>query len=154
MKVAKNGRVYGTPVERFWHNVPADRSEVACWEWRGTQRGGYGRIYDGTRQAGAHRFAYELLVGPIPDGQVIDHLCRNPICVNPAHLEPVTFAENVRRGVSRCSKVTHCPKGHEYTPENTYSPPGKKARMCRACFIGKPGGSQYRQARRQFAAAS
>ena len=145
--VAADGRFYGTIVERFWHYT--DRSE-GCWAWTGVRKAdGYGRLCerDGTQRS-AHRFAYELLVGPIPDGLVLDHLYRNPSCVNPAHLEPVTSAENVRRGVARCSKVTHCPKGHEYTEENTYRPPGRERRMCRACAKTKPGGSRYRQWRR------
>jgi len=144
MKVAANGRVYGTAVERFWHNVPADRTADGCWLWQGTQRGGYGRVYDGTRQAAAHRFSYELLVGSIPEGLVIDHLCRTPLCVNPAHLEPVTAAENIRRGIPRNSKVTHCPANHVYSDQNTYRPPSTGKRMCRTCLRSKPGGSQYR----------
>lgn len=73
-----------------------------CWPWPGAlNKKGYGTIdvvVNGRRYRSAHRFAYEQLVGPIPDGLELDHLCRNPPCVNPAHLEPVTRSENVRRG--------------------------------------------------------
>ena len=85
----------------------------------------------------AHRAYYERYVGPIPEGLVIDHLCRNRRCVNPTHLEPVTSAENNLRGlgpgaVNRRKKACH--RGHAFTPENTYHPPSDpKHRMCRAC---------------------
>jgi hypothetical protein len=71
-----------------------------------------------------------ILVGPIPDGLVIDHLCRVRHCVNPAHMEPVTDRENVFRGFAA---ITHCPKGHEYTADNTYIPPSTGSRECRRC---------------------
>lgn len=74
------------------------REVDGCWLWEGALRGGYGRVkLDGRTQA-AHRASYELHVGPIPSGLVLDHLCRNRSCVNPAHLEPVTTEENIRRG--------------------------------------------------------
>lgn len=70
-----------------------------CWLWEGGTRGGYGRIkLVGHGSLSAHRASYEHHVGPIPEGLVLDHLCRNPACINPAHLEPVTIAENIRRG--------------------------------------------------------
>lgn len=96
--------------KRFWDLV--NRTET-CWIWTGTRRPqGYGRFqeYRGTRRefgknrhrlVEAHRFAFESLVGPIPMGLVLDHLCRNPSCVNPAHLEPVTQKENTRRGLRK-----------------------------------------------------
>jgi hypothetical protein len=80
-----------------------------------------------------HRYIYELFSGPIPVGLVLDHLCRVRHCVNPEHLEPVTIAENVRRGL-KGRMVTHCPKGHEYTPENTYT---YNRRECRRCKIDR-----------------
>lgn len=92
---------YGRPaVERFWEKVDR-RGPADCWLWTATRtaKDGHGRFYPITGKGVlAHRFAYELLVGPIPDGLVIDHLCRVRLCVNPAHLEPVTAEENTRRG--------------------------------------------------------
>lgn len=73
-----------------------------CWNFTGTVTpNGYGNVYGGHRGASpikAHRYFYEHMVGEIPDGMVIDHLCRNTLCVNPEHLEPVTQSENVLRG--------------------------------------------------------
>jgi HNH endonuclease len=117
---------------RFWSKV--QRSESGCWEWTAAKTVGYGRFADKGRTLLAHRVAYELLIGPIPEGLQIDHLCRNPSCVNPAHLEPVTSRENLLRGVgepARNAAKTHCPQGHEYSPENTYAYRGM--RMCVEC---------------------
>lgn len=112
----------------------------ACIEWEGARLPkGYGffTVVAGTRgkhSIYAHRLAYELLVGPIPPGFCIDHLCRNPSCVNPAHLEAVTHAENVRRGLAGAVQraKTHCPHGHAYDEENTYIN-ARGFRFCRAC---------------------
>lgn len=73
--------------------------QSGCWLWqRGAHnRKGYGRIRVGGVKFMVHRFAYEAMVGPVPDGMQLDHLCRNTRCVNPGHLEPVTPGENVRR---------------------------------------------------------
>jgi hypothetical protein len=106
-----------------------------CWTWTGVARGtgGYGGFrYDGRMQF-AHRVSYELLVGPIPEGLVIDHLCRNRKCVNPEHLEPVTQTENMARG---SAARTHCKQGHEYTPENTVPVHNGStaSRWCRICL--------------------
>lgn len=111
-----------------------------CWQWMGAKNSyGYGLIHRKRVRSMAHRFAYEALIGPIPSGLHIDHLCRNPGCVNPAHMEPVTLVENVMRGVGFApinKRKTHCPRGHEYTPENTMivQSGGKhKSRSCREC---------------------
>jgi hypothetical protein len=118
--------------ERFWKKVDR-RGDHECWEWLGLKNRGYG-LYSRYR---AHRYAYEQLVGPIPDGLTLDHLCRNPGCVNPAHLEPCTAVENAMRGNSppaANARKTHCKYGHELTPENTYYPPrgGRECRTCKA----------------------
>ena len=117
-----------TAEERFWAKV--DRSG-RCWLWTGALTNGYGNFYNGTCAMGAHRFAYELLVGPIPPGLHLDHLCRVPACVNPAHLEPVTCGENIRRGAAGVLK-THCPAGHPYDEANTRIVKGGH-RQCRTC---------------------
>jgi len=108
------------------------RHDGDCWLFTGALSGnGYGYVSVGhTRLVRAHRAVYEALVGSIPDGTELDHLCRRPACVNPAHLEPVTHRENMARG-SQAHK-THCKHGHEFTPENTYIRPNG-TRKCRAC---------------------
>ncbi len=89
------------------------------------------------RLVNAHRFAYELLVGLIPVGLQIDHLCRNPSCCNPTHMEPVLPTENLRRGFSPSAlnaRKTHCKHGHEFTEENTYIRPSTSGwRVCKEC---------------------
>ena len=105
-----------------------------CLVWTGpVNNRGYAHIYLNGRRQMAHRVAYELSKGPIPDGLEIDHLCRNRACVNPEHMEPVTHTENCARA-SRAK--THCLRGHEYTPENTrrsLNHAGGLSRSCKAC---------------------
>lgn len=119
---------------RFWSKV--DRGgDGECWPWLGSGDGRYGQLYVSGKSIKAHRFAYELLVGPIPDGLTLDHLCRNTACVNPAHLEPVSHRENVLRGdglTARRARQTHCKRGHEFTTENTYVT-AIGQRKCRTC---------------------
>jgi len=139
-------RPIATHPDIFWTRVDVG-APSACWNWKmSTQPSGYGQTWNGKRVLYAHRVAYELAVGPIPDGLVLDHLCRNRRCVNPAHLEPVTVAENIRRGGAA---VTHCPRGHEYTAENTYISPSKGERRCRTCAREK---NRERSARARLAA--
>ena len=107
-----------------------------CWLWLAAKDGaGYGFATVGKQRQKAHRAAYELLIGPIPEGLQLDHLCRNPPCVNPAHLEPVTGRENTLRGISPIAvnaRKTRCKRGHSFTPENTiHRPSGRRA--CRTC---------------------
>ncbi|MDG4798960.1 HNH endonuclease signature motif containing protein [Micromonospora sp. WMMD980] len=106
-----------------------------CWLWhRAKDPFGYGRIWHDGGMRLAHRVMFELHRGPVPEGLVLDHLCRVTSCVNPAHLEPVAHAVNVRRGNSGRAQAarTHCPRGHEYTEDNTHI--GKSgSRFCRTC---------------------
>lgn len=117
----------GSLEDYFWPKV--QRTE-GCWTWMANRTvRGYGLFTYGGHTHSVHRLSYELLVGPIPDGLQIDHLCRNPPCVNPAHLEPVTFAENQRR---RFVLLTHCKRGHEQTDQNVIVG-GDGGRRCRLC---------------------
>ena len=121
-----------------WKQIVMERISITsgCWPWIGSvQGGGYGIIQRHRKNILAHRAVYELLVGKIPDGLTLDHLCRNRICVNPAHLEPVTNRENRMRGYSPpaiYARRTHCSKGHDYTPHNTRIAP-KGFRICLTC---------------------
>ena len=121
--------------ESFWRRVTkGDPSE--CWLWTGSKdTPGYGRVQIDKKQVCAHRMAYELCVGPIPDGLELDHLCRVPLCVNPEHLEPVTRRENLLRGntvPARRAAQTHCLRGHAFDEANTYVD-ARGRRGCRAC---------------------
>lgn len=108
-----------------------------CLEWqRGISTGGYGRVrYEG-KQRQAHRVLYEALVAPVPSELDLDHLCRNRCCCEPSHLRPATRRENLLSGgtiPSANAAKTHCPKGHEYSPENTYLYKNG-SRMCKICM--------------------
>ena len=112
-----------------------DRPEVGCWEWQGARNDrGYGQIWIDGRLVYVHRLMYELHIGPIPDGHEIDHLCSNPPCARPGHLDAVTHSENAQRMWDRGEREhkTHCKQGHEFTPENTYTQ-SSGARGCRTC---------------------
>ena len=136
-----------TPQEKFWAKVdkngpiPPSRPELGpCWEWDGERREeGYGRISARTKPTPsgtslAHRAAYELLVGDIPDGHQIDHVCRNTACVNArdGHLEPVTPKVNTERGLHGELR-TYCKNNHELTPGNTYLVEADNSRRCKTC---------------------
>lgn len=121
---------------RFWRKVTATGG--SCWLWTGyTNPGGYGQFKWGPMPRLTHRVAYEVLVGPIPAGLQLDHLCRNPACCNPAHLEPVTGRENVLRGdtiAARQSRRTHCPEGHPLAGDNLVAYELRRGqRKCKTC---------------------
>ena len=117
--------------ERFWPKVHKTES---CWLWTGCTVEGYGRFNLNGEAVPAHLMAYRELVGPIPAGLQIDHLCRNRGCVNPEHMEPVTSRVNVLRGEAFSAikfRQTHCIHGHAFSPANTRI--NGTRRRCRAC---------------------
>lgn len=136
---------YASPDERFVRKVRV--ADDGCWQWLGSLSvKGYGHFY-ADRDRGvirAHRWAYERLVGPIPEGLTLDHLCRNTSCVNPAHLEPVSSGTNTLRGdavSARNARKTHCIRDHEFTPENTRID-HKGGRVCVQCKRERDNRSQ------------
>jgi hypothetical protein len=129
-------RVRRTAVERFWGKADTSAGPDACWLWRASrERGGYGMFHLDGKKRLAHRVAYELAIGPVPEGLVLDHLCRTRDCVNPKHLEPVTFRENVLRGAgitAQCARKSHCLRGHPLSGPNLYLHSDGR-RECRSC---------------------
>src|SRR5437773_10375437 len=116
-------------IEQFWQKVDKNGPvalingvESRCWLYLGVpQNKGYGHICVNYKPVLAHRFAWILMIGEIPDGLTLDHLCRRTMCVNPAHLEPVTHRVNVLRGIGRTAinaRKTHCKWGHPLSGEN------------------------------------
>ena len=120
-------------MERFWAKVDFGGD---CWEWMGAaSSNGYGNFYLGggrgePRYIRAHRMAWRLLVGPLPNDVHLDHRCLNLRCVNPDHVEPVSASTNLWR--RWLSKRTHCPQGHPMTSANTYVT-ARGGRQCKAC---------------------
>lgn len=141
-KWGETGRARAVP-QRLWDKLAlvAGPLDTPCAEWQACRHpDGYGKTILHRRYRYAHAALYELLVGPVPAGLELDHLCRNRACCNPLHLEPVTGRVNRARGIgaeltrARGAAVTHCLRGHEYTPENTYDYRDRgKGRSCREC---------------------
>lgn len=123
-------------VDRFLQKVDAGQSSDACAIWTAATigQGRYGAFHFQGKAHRAHRFAYEMFVGPVPEGLVLDHLCKNTLCVNPAHLEPVTQRENTMRSdnfIAVNARKTHCSHGHLFDEANTRVYRGM--RQCREC---------------------
>jgi len=155
-----------TDAERFWSYV--DKSGE-CWTWTGYKKNGYGAFWitrDGVdRMQQAHRFAYELELGPIPEGMTLDHLCHtavaddcregfdcpHPACVRPDHLDPMSLSNNIRAGGHGAR--TTCKRGHEFTPENTGAAYRGKGRYCKECKKEHNRRAQERRTARKRAAA-
>lgn len=155
MSKRRSGPTPTPAIERVLARIEID--DNGCWIWQGAKsKKGYGSIgirIDGRKTTTSpHRVTYEALVGSIPDGLHLDHLCRVPSCCNPDHLEPVTPGENIRRGVhplingSWHAEKTHCPQGHLYDEANTRVYRG--GRHCRACDRARSLTSSRTRARR------
>jgi len=114
--------------ERFWSKVQArkasDLVRSHCWIWTANSTPKYGRFWLGKAGVLAHRHAYEVLVGPVPKGLQLDHLCRVKLCVRPTHLEPVTNAENLTRALVALRGEV-CPK--------CGTPYEGRSRRCKPC---------------------
>lgn len=120
--------------QRFWCKV--NKTDNGCWNWLAAPTtAGYGAFLLGKTRVKAHRMAYMLLLGDIPAGHDLHHVCENKLCVNPAHLLPVTRRDHIvscHEGfIAQQASQTHCKRGHEFTTENTSF--HHTSRQCRAC---------------------
>jgi hypothetical protein len=155
--IDQHRKCYSNPMEieeRFWSKVDWDaNNEDRCWPWLSfVDKGGYGHFWVKDSMVSVHRLAYELEIDYIPDELQIDHLCHDPKscivgdlcphrrCCNPYHMKPVTALENAdpnrsdsMRACEWQTSKTCCPRGHEYSEENTYIVPKTGHRQCRAC---------------------
>ena len=118
--------------QNFWDKIIPEPNS-GCWLWVAANSRGYGQFKFLGKVHQTHRIAYVAARGPIPFGLQLDHLCRMPSCCNPQHLEAVTMAVNIRRGLvgEHLRTRTHCPKGHAYDAANTYVYAG--SRCCKEC---------------------
>lgn len=117
---------------RFMEKVKLDDG---CWMWQGAlSTKGYASFSISKDKGGqvGHRWIYEQMIGPIPDGLTLDHLCRRKACVNPMHLEPVTALENTAR--AKAARAT-CRQGHPYDDPTNIIVTGPGRRRCRACYL-------------------
>lgn len=137
MQRAANGRFVALSFsDKFWSKV---RKTKSCWLWIGGKAsGGYGKFRMGKKTCLAHRISYEISNGKVLNSFTLDHLCRNRICVNPIHLEPVTAKENILRGIglaaSNARKV-QCPRNHPY---DRIAPNGQRyCVQCKAISVSK-----------------
>lgn len=135
------------------HIVPEPNS--GCWLFTGTWQQGYGYyILKGIGRGSVHRYVYQQIKGPIPDGLHLDHKCRVPCCCNPDHLEPVTPKENVRRGLAgqssraRAAARTHCKNGHLLSTDNVRLYSGR--RFCGKCLVVNSRRAAANRKERQF----
>lgn len=114
-----------------------DKTPNGCWNYtRSKSVKGYGKLSAWGRMWLAHRVSYTIFVAPIPEGKSIDHLCRNPSCINPNHLEPVSNRENLMRGIgiaAKNSRKTHCINGHALSGENLRLKKSRRGRICKKC---------------------
>lgn len=130
------------PIENRFHDKYRVDEDTGCWVWIAYRdRSGYGKVNYRRKMTQAYRVAYILLIGPIPSGKQLDHLCRNRACVNPDHLEVVDARTNTLRGNTMPAKWvarTHCNYGHPFDEQNTrrYGP-DNRWRECRTCAKSK-----------------
>lgn len=142
MTAKTKGRPRVSVADRYHSRYDID-PVTECWVWnKGRFSSGYGALYVGSNNKPAHRIGYELLIGPIPEGLELDHLCRNRPCVNPWHMEAVTHEENVRRGeafnaIANFNNV--CVRGHQLTDWNVYVKRDGR-RQCKACHKAREAG--------------
>lgn len=139
-----SGRKKVSAIERFLEKIEINPWGLGCWNWKAKTAGTkstYGRFSFKSKDTYAHRFIWEYVNGSIQDGMEIDHLCRNTLCVNPAHLEAVSSEENAKR-----ARKTVCKNGHDLMkPENRYIDSLGRSRGCIVCRRSNALESYYRK---------